>query len=257
MGKKHPEDLRLVAVAMARMVGPDQAADDLELDVRTVKSWLHDTPKVAEMDDPMEAAYAAAERVALYRNLRALGKGTIRDPIRLNALGGTARDKLFRFLARREAKDKQAEQQPEEEPNPIGEAIRAVEPVRRDLARYSVLAVGMGAKAPADWSSVEGFLAWVGTLHDLSDADAAAQLEQVQAEYHALLDARYEREAAERDKALAAVLPQSEPEPAPQAAEKPAEALQPAKRPAPRPDVYVLPIGDHIDDHPSWRRTDW
>lgn len=103
MPAKHPEDLRLVAVAMARMVGPEQAADDLGIDVRTVKSWVAATPPRSDVTDD-EAAWQAAEKVALYRNLRALARGEVKDTIRLNNLAGTARDKLFRWATKREAK---------------------------------------------------------------------------------------------------------------------------------------------------------
>lgn len=107
MPAKHPEDVRLVAVAMARMVGAEQTADDLGLDVRTVKSWVAATPPRSDVTED-EEAWAAAEKVALYRNLRSLARGEVKDTIRLNNLAGTARDKLFRWAVRREARKEQA-----------------------------------------------------------------------------------------------------------------------------------------------------
>lgn len=132
MPVKHPEDLRLVAVAMARMVGPEQTAEDLKIDVRTVKSWVAATPPRSGVTDD-EEAWQAAEKVALYRNLRALARGEIRDTIRLNNLAGTARDKLFRWATRREARREAEPEQPEQPPDPILEQIDRLDSRRKRL----------------------------------------------------------------------------------------------------------------------------
>ena len=103
MPAKHPDEFRMLAVAMARMVGAEQTAVDLDIDVRTVRGWVAATPPRKGMTDE-EELWAAVERNALVRNARALARGEIRDSLRVNNLAGTARDKLFRWASRREAR---------------------------------------------------------------------------------------------------------------------------------------------------------
>lgn len=242
MPAKHPEDVRLLAVAMARMVGAEQTADDLAIDVRTIKSWVAQAPPRTDITDD-EQAWIAAERGALYRNLRALARGEVRDTMRLNNLAGTARDKLFRWATRREAHQSE---QPEQPPvDPIKEQVDRLGDLRQRLFRNELdLELRQrGSDEPEPAATPEtpeaALASWtveVDRLLAMTDEQVTAEIERIDAEL-AELD-RGEREQLEAELAARHPLP-------PPPAERPAPPSAPVSE-APRRipavvDVYEQP----------------
>lgn len=255
---KHPAALKLAVVALARLDGVDEAARAAKVDVRTVRSWV----EASATDHPSEQDWQASRDYAKSQELRAALEGKANLAYAWSKSAGVGQRNLNyeRQVMRAGEARREAEKEPEPEPDPIIAAADALRTDQQRLLRNLIdlelqqRAQRIDFKEPTV-TEAEGdaaYLEYIARLAALTEEQVAEQNATVEAE----LDALEEADDRERQERYEAAHPRPEP-PAPlQAPPEPSQRLPaPADpRPAPPYGLHVLTDGDHLEDHPSWRR---
>jgi hypothetical protein len=240
---------KATAITLARMTSVDAAAATLTIDRRTLRGWVAAAPPPTDDD-----AWLAAEALAQQQLLTSLAAGKVKQPNLIAVVAGIATDKLWRRRRWREREARKAAEAEVEQPERsrtrelIDELPNERTRYLRDeldylLAQPEELSTE-STKPEAEWEDEWcRHLEWV---RDLSLDDFAK-------ERTALDELRAVQEVQWREEQEARWRPKQE---SPFPAEPTPEPAEPIRldrsRPPPEPSVVVLPMGEHLDDHPTW-----
>lgn len=203
-GRVYSRVQQLAGAALARLKGADAAASELSTDKRTVRRWLAKAPEGWELT--RDLAHARLQEQLASGKLNAVTLATV-------AGIGDRNLRYGELIRRREAR--RAEEQPEpEQPNPVREALAALDNDHRrlvvmwmdtiEIEEELALQRGEEPRRPPDDSedSEAQMLAWVAGIAALTVEEVAArdaELNARQREIRDLIDAELQARNAPPD----------------------------------------------------------